>query len=386
MSNTPSAPSGEPAHRLGAGGAERQAAPWVTVLGECVGDAFTEPAREVPGGLPTLPLSVLPGGGPANTAVALARLGTPTRFLGRLSTDVFGRLFRAHLTASGVDLDSAVVAQEPSTLAVATLGEDGSADYSFHADGAADFQWTSEELAHAASGEASCLHTGSLALASQPSGPRIEELLAEARRRSTVSIDPNVRPLLVDPAVYRERLPRWCALADILRLSDDDLSHVVPGARPEQAADHFHAAGVPLVVVTLGGDGVLACAHRRQHGQHGVSSADRQGRYPLRPDLGHAAPGRLHPRLPVGEDRGGQRSRRDRGHVREHRSAGSRAADMDMITGPGLVDEGHLAPVFYATWFISAWFVPFWLPLPLLRARLRPPPLGRLVGRGRRDD
>ncbi|GHE13936.1 hypothetical protein GCM10010339_82870 [Streptomyces alanosinicus] len=93
--------------------------------GECVADAFTEPA----GAANELALRVLPGGGPANTAVALARLGTPARFLARLSGDVFGRLFRSHLEASGVDLSYAVEAAEPSTLAVAELDAQGQAAF-----------------------------------------------------------------------------------------------------------------------------------------------------------------------------------------------------------------------------------------------------------------
>ncbi|PJE93936.1 carbohydrate kinase [Streptomyces carminius] len=238
-------------------------APPVAVLGECVADAFTVPADSTSGtgngpDLPTLGLEVLPGGGPANTAVALARLGTPTRFLGRLSQDVFGRLFRAHLTASGVDLGAAVTTGRPATLAVADLDAEGRADYSFHAEGTADWQWTDEELATAAAAPMACLHTGSLALVRPPGSEAVERLLERARERATVSLDPNVRPLLVDPAVYRERLPRWCAAADILRLSDDDLGHLLPGLDPGAAADVFHGHGVRLVVVTLGGDGALA--------------------------------------------------------------------------------------------------------------------------------
>ncbi|CAM5335866.1 hypothetical protein SGLAM104S_08289 [Streptomyces glaucescens] len=72
-----------------------------------------------------LALRALAGGGPANTAVALARLGTPTRFLGRLSDDAFGTLFRARLSASGVDLTGSVTSSEPSTLAVADLDATG---------------------------------------------------------------------------------------------------------------------------------------------------------------------------------------------------------------------------------------------------------------------
>lgn len=184
--------------------ARAQAPGSVTVLGECVADAFTDPARS---SSDELALRALPGGGPANTAVALARLGTPTRFLGRFSTDVFGALFRARLSEAGVDLTGSVTASEPSTLAVADLDETGQATYTFYADSAADWQWTDEELATSGWAGEACLHTGSLALIRQPGGTRIEDHLARVREHVTVSVDPNVRPLLVPPAAYRERLP-----------------------------------------------------------------------------------------------------------------------------------------------------------------------------------
>ncbi|MFJ9811365.1 carbohydrate kinase [Streptomyces sp. NPDC101158] len=228
--------------------------PLVTVLGECVADAFTVPA-------PTqgeLALRVLPGGGPANTAVALARLGTPARFLARLSDDVFGRLFRDHLEASGVDLTAAVHAPEPSTLAVAELDGRGQAAYSFHAQGTADWQWTADELAATDLDSTTCLHSGSLTLVREPGGTAVEDFLTRASATATISVDPNVRPLLVAPEVYRERLPRWCALADLLRLSEDDLGLLLPGHTIERACDAWHAAGVPLVVITRGERGAVA--------------------------------------------------------------------------------------------------------------------------------
>ncbi|WP_128429290.1 carbohydrate kinase family protein [Streptomyces cyaneus] len=226
----------------------------ITVLGECVADAFTEPASTSN----ELALRVLPGGGPANTAVALARLGTPARFLARLSGDVFGRLFRAHLEASGVDLSSAVEAAEPSTLAVAELDEQGQATFSFHAQNTADWQWTAEELKRVDLSESACVHTGSLALVREPGAAVVEDFLAAAAPRATISIDPNVRPLLVDPEVYRARLAHWCDLADVLRLSEDDLELLLPGTSPERACDIWHAAGARLVVITRGADGALA--------------------------------------------------------------------------------------------------------------------------------
>ncbi|CAM5250714.1 carbohydrate kinase family protein [Streptomyces aurantiogriseus] len=226
----------------------------ITVLGECVADAFAEPASTSN----ELALRVLPGGGPANTAVSLARIGTPARFLARLSGDVFGRLFRAHLEASEVDLSDAVQAAEPSTLAVAELDTQGQAAFSFHAQNTADWQWTAEELNRVDLSGTACLHTGSLALVREPGAAVVEDFLASAAPHATISIDPNVRPLLVHPDVYRARLAHWCALADVLRLSEDDLQLLLPGTPPEQACDIWHAAGARLVVITRGADGALA--------------------------------------------------------------------------------------------------------------------------------
>ena len=226
----------------------------ITVLGECVADAFAEPVNASN----ELALRVLPGGGPANTAVALARLGTPARFLARLSGDVFGRLFRAHLEASGVDLAQAVTAAEPSTLAVAELDAEGRAAFSFHAQGTADWQWTPAELAGVDLSASACVHTGSLALVREPGAAAVEEFLEAASPQATISIDPNVRPLLVRPEVYRARLHHWCGLADVLRLSEDDLALLLPGTPPEQACDIWHEAGARLVVITRGANGALA--------------------------------------------------------------------------------------------------------------------------------
>lgn len=138
----------------------------ITVLGECVADAFATDGR--PG---ELSLTVHPGGGPANTATALARLGTRTRFLGRLAADPFGALFRDRLAGSGVDLSGCVAAAEPSTLAIAALDAEGRAGYTFHAEGTADFQWQPAELAAVDLTQSVAVHTGSLALVRAPAQP-----------------------------------------------------------------------------------------------------------------------------------------------------------------------------------------------------------------------
>lgn len=224
----------------------------VVVIGEAVADAFAAPG---PGR--ALTLTVYPGGGPANTAVGLARLGTPVRFAGRLSTGTLGQLLRDHLAASGVDLSVCVDATEPATLAVAALDAQGAATYGFYVEGTADWQWTAGELTAAVRG-ASAVHTGSLALALAPGAAEIERVLADVRPHATISVDPNVRPSVVDPSRCRTVLDRVAPLVDVLRLSEDDLAHLAPGASPADASDAWHARGVRLVVITLGAAGSYA--------------------------------------------------------------------------------------------------------------------------------
>ncbi len=234
----------------------------VAVVGEIVADAVLPPGGIVDG---AAQLTVHPGGGPANTAVALARLGTRARFAGRISGGALGALCRAHLEASAVDLSASEAAVEPATLAIARLDGSGAASYEFYVQGTSDWGWTDRSLDPVIDGPFRddmpapvAVHSGSLALALRPSGPVIERLLQRARPRMTVSLDPNLRPLLVPVADYRLAIDRWATLADILRLSGDDLDLLWPGWTPEQAATHLHACGVQLVVVSLGAGGAFA--------------------------------------------------------------------------------------------------------------------------------
>jgi fructokinase len=241
--------------------------PTIAVVGEVVADAVLPPDGIVDG---AAHLTVHPGGGPANTAVALSRLGTTARFAGRLSGGALGALCRAKLEESKVDLSASETATEPATLAIARLDSTGAASYEFYVDGTADWAWTDEALAPLIDGPFPsyappvAIHTGTLALALQPSGMIIERLLERARDAMTVSIDPNLRTLLVPVDSYRRWIDRWARLSDIVRLSEDDLDQLWPGWTPEQAAAHLHRCGVPLAVVSLGAAGAFASLRGEQ--------------------------------------------------------------------------------------------------------------------------
>lgn len=189
-----------------------------------------------------------PGGSPANVAVGLARLGVPTDLLCRIGPDAYGDLLRAHLGQAGVGLlDGGPPAPARTSTAVATLGADGAASYRF------DIDWDPGTIAVPA---VRILHTGSLATVLEPGATAVATALAAADPATLVSVDPNVRPTLGIPRLeVRSRTERMAGRAHLLKMSDEDLAWLYPGAGPEEVATRMHELGVRLFVVTLGAQG-----------------------------------------------------------------------------------------------------------------------------------
>ncbi len=79
------------------------------------------------------------GGGPANTAKAVARLGYQTYFVGGISSDDYGKAIEEELVGSGVDLSLVYRGDESTALAIATIDENGLAKYDFELEGTASF-------------------------------------------------------------------------------------------------------------------------------------------------------------------------------------------------------------------------------------------------------
>ncbi|MFF4877822.1 carbohydrate kinase [Micromonospora sp. NPDC000668] len=205
----------------------------------------------------------VPGGSPANVAVTLARLDQPVRLLARLGADGYGKQLTEHLTANRVDLGWAVRAEQPTSVALATLDATGQASYEFRLIGTADWQWTPQELPELAGTSATALHTGSLALALAPGAQVLEDLLARERRRDglTVSIDLNLRPgIVTDRAAEQARVERQVSLAHLVKASDEDLAWLYPDRTVSDVMAGWRAAGVCCAVVTRGGDGAWLLA------------------------------------------------------------------------------------------------------------------------------
>ncbi|MEX5721050.1 carbohydrate kinase family protein [Geodermatophilus maliterrae] len=239
--------------------------PALTVLGEFVVDLLPDPSAGA-GPEGTTPHYVArPGGNALNVAVAAGRLGTPVALLARLGTGPLAAPLRRHAELSGVDLAGIVDAVEPVSLAVVGLDDSGSPDYGFHVQGAADWQWTDDELAAALPGATAVLHVGSISSWTPPGCDAIARLAERVAGRALVSVDPNLRPMLAggpvgaslgnDPDAVRTRLDRLVAVADVVKVSSEDLEWLEPdaGADLDGAAQRWGGRGPALVLLTDGG-------------------------------------------------------------------------------------------------------------------------------------
>ncbi len=227
--------------------------PKVTVIGEALIDL-------VPGDAP-LAYSATPGGSPYNVAIGLARLGQDTTLMARLADNAFGHILRDRAVAEGIDLDAAPQASEPTTLAVVSLGTQGTPAYDFYFDGTADWQWTAEETRHIPERTA-VLHFGSIASWTSPGAARVIELGRRMRDRGDVlvSYDPNIRPSLLGDRDQAQRMvERGLRVAHVAKASTEDIAWLYPGQPREDVARHWLELGVTLAVITDGADGADAC-------------------------------------------------------------------------------------------------------------------------------
>ena len=204
-----------------------------------------------------LPRGAVVGGGPANTAKALARLGHEVAFIDGISTDAYGVKARAELAADGVDLSLAMTSELPTAVAEVTLAADGGASYVFKLDNTATFDFNSSWLPDPSRHKPQVLHIGTLATLVQPGADVLFDWALECADFAPVVFDPNIRPqVLSDREKYVALVEKWIGISSVVKLSDDDFEWLYPGKSPESIAEQWLQGGVALVVMTRGVDGL----------------------------------------------------------------------------------------------------------------------------------
>jgi fructokinase len=193
-----------------------------------------------------------PGGAVFNTAIALGRLGASVGFFSGLSSDLFGQMLREALETSNVDASAAHISDRPTTLAFVRL-VDGHATYAFYDENTAGRMLTPLDLPET---HADALFFGGISLVGEPCGSTYEAFMAHEAPRRVIAIDPNIRPsFITDEPAFRARLDRMLAMADIVKLSDEDLRWLLGDVSIADGARAVLARGARVVLITEGAKG-----------------------------------------------------------------------------------------------------------------------------------
>ena len=228
----------------------------ITAIGEILID-LTQSGRTEQG-IPRFDAN--PGGAPANLAVAAARLGAKTAFIGRVGRDGYGDFLRRTLEENGVDVSGMSVDEvQHTTLAVVSLDEKGERSFSFYRDPSADVNLRFEDVPAELLGATRVLHFGSVSLTAEPSRSATLEAAKTAKAQGAlISYDPNYRASLWrDKQTAIRQMLEPLPLVDILKVSDEELPLLTGLTDPERGSARLAEKGAKLILVTLGAQGAF---------------------------------------------------------------------------------------------------------------------------------
>lgn len=202
----------------------------VLCFGEALIDMLAEPAGSY---------RPYAGGAPANVAVALAKLGVPSAFVGMLAEDAFGDFLLGSLKAAGVSTAQIVRTGAANTaLAFVSLDAQGERRFSFYRPPAADLLFRAQHFKPEGFRDAAAFHCCSNSLTE----PAIAEATLEGVRLAQaagaiVSFDMNYRPgLWPSHADARPRIWSLLREADVVKLSASELAYLAAPMKSEAAA------------------------------------------------------------------------------------------------------------------------------------------------------
>ena len=197
------------------------------------------------------------GGGPANTAKALAKLGIDAQFIDGISTDKYGQMALKQLHKDGVLLDFVKFSDKPTCLAIVSLNKQGGASYEFVIEGTATFDFSATWLPDPVVNKPNLLHIGTLVTAIEPAASVLFEWAKQVAKISPIVFDPNIRPAVMsDRAEYVKQVERWVSISSSVKVSDDDIYWLYPGVELDLIANRWLSMGPELVVVTFGDKGL----------------------------------------------------------------------------------------------------------------------------------
>ena len=222
----------------------------------CCGEALIDmlPREAATGETAFVPFA---GGSVFNSAIALGRLGVPTGFFSGISSDFFGEVLRDTLARSNVDYSFAAISDRPTTLAFVRL-VDGQARYAFYDENTAGRMLSESDMPFVDESIDAMLF-GCISLISEPCGSVYEALMTRESKKRVMFLDPNIRAgFITDREKHLARMKRMIALADIVKLSDEDLNWFGEHGSHDEIAAEWLKLGPKLIVITKGAHGADA--------------------------------------------------------------------------------------------------------------------------------
>ena len=223
----------------------------VCALGESLID-FT-PCGKSSKGMPVYECN--PGGAVANVLAAVNKLGGKGAFIGKVGDDTFGRFLTDNMKAAGINLKGLCIDREiPTTLAFVSLNSSGDRSFSFYRKPGADIMLSVDDIDRSILSECDIFHFGSVSLTDDPARTATLESAKEAKRNGAViSYDPNYRPLLWKSTEEACKIMKEGAyLADIIKVSDEELQLITGSDSLEEGADLLMETGASIVFVSMG--------------------------------------------------------------------------------------------------------------------------------------
>ena len=197
------------------------------------------------------------GGGPANTAKALSKLGIDTQFIDGVSTDHYGQMAKNELANAGVILDYVKYSDKPTCLAIVSLSDSGSASYEFVIENTATFDFTPDWLPNPQTERPALLHIGTLATVIEPGASVLFEWAQFVAKVAPIVFDPNIRPAVIgDQKEYVKQVERWVSISSAVKVSYEDIKWLYPSLEIEQVVNNWLSKGPSLIVVTYGDKGL----------------------------------------------------------------------------------------------------------------------------------
>ena len=193
-----------------------------------------------------------PGGAIFNTAIGMGRLECPVGLMSGISTDFFGQQLMAELNASNVDTSNVILSDRPTTLAFVQL-TDGQASYLFYDENSAGRMIAFEDMPHQFDAVEAFLF-GGISLHCNPGAETYVQFAETHAHGSVVMVDPNIRTSFIsNEMLFREHMERMFRLADIVKVSDEDLNWLFPEPETvEKKINILQEFGPALVVLTQG--------------------------------------------------------------------------------------------------------------------------------------